>query len=68
MEMGTTQKIFNNFLDNLAELACAFYVASCEETGVEILEPDNEELSEMIREVGCKICDFWQIKEVKEGE
>lgn len=67
MEMKTTQKIFNNFLDSLAELACAFYVASCEKTGVEILEPDNEEFSEVIREVGCKICDFFQIQEVKEG-
>lgn len=67
MEMVTTQKIFNNFLDRLAELACIFYAASCEATDVEVLEPDSEELSEMIREVGCKICDFWQIKGVREG-
>ena len=67
MEMKTTQRIFNNFLDSLAELACAFYVASCEETDVEILEPDSEELSEMIRDIGCQICDFFQIQEVREG-
>ena len=66
--MKTTQTIFNNFLDNLTILACKFYVASCKETKEKVHIPNSEELSELIRNVGCQFCDFWKIDKVKEEE